>query len=104
MEIYLLVFITGIGVSFISTLFGLGGGIIMVPILSLILPYSHLEAVATSLATIIMVASFNTYNFNKNNVIVWSIVPWIALTSIVFGFISPKISVILNETVLVIIF
>jgi len=104
MEIYIIVFLTGIGVSFISTLFGLGGGIIMVPILSLILPYSHLEAVATSLATIIMVASLNTYNFNKKNVIVWKIVPWIVITSIVFGFFSPKISVILNETVLVIIF
>jgi len=104
MEIYIFIFFTGIGVSFISTLFGLGGGIIMVPILSLILPYSHLEAVATSLATIVMVASFNTYNFNKKNVIVWKIVPWIVLTSIVFGFISPKISVILNETILVIIF
>ena len=104
MELYFIIFLTGIGVSFISTLFGLGGGIIMVPILSLILPYSHLEAVATSLATIVLVASLNTYNFNKKNVIVWKIVPWIVLTSILFGFLSPKISVILDETILVVIF
>ncbi|MCK5033933.1 MAG: sulfite exporter TauE/SafE family protein [Calditrichia bacterium] len=104
METYFFIFITGIGVSFISTLFGLGGGIIMVPILSLILPYSHLEAVATSLATIVMVTSFNTYNFNKKDVIVWRIVPWIALTSSIFSFTSVKIAVHLPQTILILIF
>jgi uncharacterized membrane protein YfcA len=72
---YIIIFLTGSCVSFISTLFGLGGGIIMVPILSLLLHYSHLEAIATSSATIVLVASFNTYNCNKKNVIVWKIVP-----------------------------
>jgi uncharacterized membrane protein YfcA len=104
MEIYLLIFFTGIGVSFISTLFGLGGGIIMVPILSLILPYSHLEAVATSLATIVLVASFNTFNFHKKDVIVWRIVPWIALTSSIFSFSAAKAAVYLPQNVLIIIF
>lgn len=104
METYFLIFLTGICVSFISTLFGLGGGIIMVPVLSLILPYSHLEAVATSLATITMVASFNTFNFNKKNVIVWKIVPWIALTSSMFSFSAAKIAVYLPQNVLIIIF
>jgi uncharacterized membrane protein YfcA len=104
MEIYILIFITGIGVSFISTLFGLGGGIIMVPILSLILPYSHLESVATSLATIVMVASFNTHNFNKKNVIVWRVVPWIAFTSSIFSFLAAKTAVYLQQTILIIIF
>ena len=104
METYFFIFITGIGVSFISTLFGLGGGIIMVPILSLILPYSHLEAVATSLATIVMVASFNTYNFNKKDVIVWRIVPWIAVTSSIFSFSAAKAAVYLPQNILIIIF
>ena len=104
MEIYLIIFITGIGVSFISTLFGLGGGIIMVPILSLILPSSHLEAIATSLATIVMVATFNTYNFNKKDVIVWKVVPWIALTSSIFSFSAAKAAVYLPQNILIIIF
>ena len=102
--ILIAIFITGIAVAFISTLFGLGGGIIMVPILSLILPYSHLEAVATSLMTILMVASFNTYNFNKKKVIVWSVVPWIALTSSIFAFISAYFSTYVPEDLLILIF
>jgi uncharacterized membrane protein YfcA len=67
MELFI-VFLTGIAVGFISTLFGLGGGIIMVPVLSLILPFSHIEAVATSLTTIIFVAGFNTFNFHRKRV------------------------------------
>jgi len=98
------VIITGIAVSFISTLFGLGGGILMVPVLSLILPYSHVESIATSLATIVLVTSFNTYNFNRKGVIVWSIVPWIALTSAIFAFVSARLSTILSEQVLIIVF
>jgi len=104
LEIYLIILLTGIGVSFISTLFGLGGGIIMVPILSLILPYSHLEAVATSLTTIVFVASFNTYNFQKRKVIVWRIVPWIALTSSVFAFSAAKYSTEIPLKILIVIF
>ena len=101
---YLIIFITGVCVSFISTLFGLGGGIIMVPILSLILPYSHLEAIATSLATIVLVATFNTYNFNRKGVIIWGIVPWIALTSSLFAFLSARISTYLPEKILIALF
>jgi uncharacterized membrane protein YfcA len=101
---YLIIFITGICVSFTSTLFGLGGGIIMVPILSLILPYSHLEAIATSLATIVLVTTLNTYNFNKKGVIIWGIVPWIALTSSLFAFASARLSTYIPEKILIALF
>jgi len=104
METYIIIFVTGVCVCFISTLFGLGGGIIMVPILSLILPYTHLEAIATSLVTIIMVASFNTYNFNKQDVIIWDIVPWIALTSSLFAVLSGYVATFLPRNILIIIF
>jgi uncharacterized membrane protein YfcA len=102
--IYFIMLLTGLSVGFVSTIFGIGGGIIMVPLLSLILPYSHLEAIATSLATIVFVASFNTYNFSKKNVIVWKIVPWIAVSSSFFAFISATLSTVIPENILIIIF
>jgi uncharacterized membrane protein YfcA len=101
---YILVLFTGVAVSFISTLFGLGGGILMVPVLSLILPFSHVESIATSLATIIFVAGFNTYNFNKKGVVVWSIVPWIASSSAVFAFAAAYVSTSIPEKILILIF
>ena len=101
---YFVILLTGISVGLVSTIFGIGGGIIMVPLLSLILPFSHLESIATSLATIVLVAGFNTFNFSKQNVIVWRIVPWIAVTSSFFAFISARLSTVLPEKILVIIF
>lgn len=98
------IFLAGICVGLVSTIFGVGGGIIMVPLLSLILPFSHLEAIATSLATIVMVAGFNTLNFSKKNVIVWPIVPWIAITSSLFAFISARLSIVLPQIILIIVF
>ena len=98
------VFATGIAVGFISTLFGLGGGIIMVPVLSLVLPFSHLEAVATSLATIVFVAAFNTFNFHRKGVVVWHIVPFIALPSALMAFFTARLSLYLPEKLLVLIF
>jgi uncharacterized membrane protein YfcA len=102
--LYILLLLTGLSVGFVSTIFGIGGGIIMVPLLSLILPYSHLEAIATSLTTIIFVASFNTYNFSKQDVIVWKVVPWIAVSSSLFAYISASMSIILPEKILIVIF
>jgi uncharacterized membrane protein YfcA len=104
LESYLIIFLTGISVGLVSTLFGIGGGIIMVPLITLILPYSHLEAVATSLATIVLVAGFNTYNFSRKKVIVWKIVPWIAVASSICAFAAARLSIILPETILVLIF
>jgi uncharacterized membrane protein YfcA len=101
---YLLVLLTGVAVSFISTLFGLGGGILMVPVLTLILPFSHLDSIATSLATIVLVAAFNTYNFNKKGVVVWSIVPWIAVSSATFALVTAYVSTYIPENILILIF
>ncbi len=99
---YVIILVTGFGVSFISTLFGLGGGLIIVPMLSLILPFSHLEAISTSLVTIIMVAAYNTYSFQQRGVVVWRIVPWIAFPSSLFALIAGKLATILPEKFLII--
>jgi uncharacterized membrane protein YfcA len=101
---YLIIFLTGITVGFLSTVFGIGGGIIMVPLLSLLFPMSHLEAMATSSATIVLVTLFNTLNFQRKKVIVWKIVPWIAMTSASCGYFSAKIATVLPVKTLLIIF
>ncbi len=101
---YLIILLTGVIVGLLSTVFGVGGGIVMVPVLTLILPYTHIEAVATSLATIFLVASLNTFHFQKVGLIVWKIVPWIVLTSSLFSFLAARVAVLLPEKILIIIF
>lgn len=46
----------GLAAGFFSALFGVGGGIIVVPLLILVLRYAEREAMATSLAAIALVA------------------------------------------------
>ncbi len=101
---YAIIFITGFGVSFVSNVFGFGGAIIMVPVLSLLLPCSHLEAMATSLMTIILVASLNTFNFHRRGVVVWRVVPLIATASALCAFIFARISTVVPEKILIGIF
>jgi uncharacterized membrane protein YfcA len=102
--LYLYAAVTGIGVSALSTLFGLGGGIIMVPILGWITPLSHLEIIATSLTTIVLVSCYNTVNYHFQQLINWRIVPWIAVPSALFAFFSARLSAHLNERLLLLIF
>ena len=98
---YITILLTGMVVGLLSTVFGVGGGIIMVPVLSLILPYSHVEAVATSLATIFLVVSVNTYFFNKKKLVVWRIVFWIAITSGVCSLLAAWAATMVPEKILI---
>jgi uncharacterized membrane protein YfcA len=102
--LYLYAIVTGVGVSALSTLFGLGGGIIMVPVLGWITTLSHLEIIATSLTTIVLVAAYNTVNYHFRKLINWRIVPWIAAPSALFAFFSARLSAHLNERLLILIF
>ena len=53
----------GLVVGFFSALFGVGGGIIMVPLLILVARYSERPAMATSLAAIGLVAFVGTISY-----------------------------------------
>lgn len=53
----------GIAAGFLAGLFGVGGGMIIVPALVLILDMSQRQAAATSLASIVVTASFGTVSY-----------------------------------------
>jgi uncharacterized membrane protein YfcA len=65
MEIGILVF-TGFFAGFIGSLFGLGGGIVIVPVLTLIFGMSINEAIGTSLVSIVAVTSVAAVDFLKS--------------------------------------
>ncbi|OUL56648.1 sulfite exporter TauE/SafE family protein [Pseudoalteromonas ulvae] len=92
--------ILGAGVGFLAGLLGIGGGLVIVPILSSIL--AHLAdfppdqvviiAVATSLASILFTSTSSALAHHKNGNVPWQLAPWImtgvALGALISGFMA----------------
>ncbi len=90
----------GCGVGFLAGLLGIGGGLVIVPILSIIL--LHLEvlppdqvvlvAIATSLASILFTSTSSAIAHHKNGNVPWNLAPWImtgvALGALLSGFMA----------------
>ena len=63
--------VLGLAAGVLSGMFGVGGGILFVPTLSLVVGLSHLEAQATSLAAIIPVAAVGAWRQHEYGLVRW---------------------------------
>jgi uncharacterized membrane protein YfcA len=79
----LLVVVLGFAAGVLSGMFGVGGGILFVPTLSLVVGMTHLEAQATSLAAIIPVVAVGAWRQDRYGNVRWRAALWIGLTSAV---------------------
>ncbi|MBY0384598.1 TSUP family transporter, partial [bacterium] len=61
----------GIIVGVVSSLFGIGGGIFIVPLLPNLLGVTPHQAVATSLASVFLVTLLNTVSFSREKLVNW---------------------------------
>ncbi len=92
--------ILGCGVGFLAGLLGIGGGLVIVPILSsLLLHFDILPAdqvvigaIATSLASILFTSTSSAIAHHKNGNVPWELAPWImtgvALGALISGFMA----------------
>lgn len=62
----------GLCVGVVSSFLGLGGGILIVPLLPLVSKMPYLEVVATSLTAILLVVTNNTWSFARKGYVDWS--------------------------------
>ncbi len=71
----------GLGVGFVSSFFGVGGGSLIVPVLYMIFPQAIGPfVIANSLGVIVFSTSINLYNFNRKKMISrWSYLVYMAL-------------------------
>lgn len=75
MKLVILAIFTGLAAGLLGALCGVGGGIVMVPAFVALLGLEHKQAVATSMAVIILTAIAATLNNSRaNNLIDWKIV------------------------------
>ncbi|MFC3032468.1 sulfite exporter TauE/SafE family protein [Pseudoalteromonas fenneropenaei] len=90
----------GSGVGFLAGLLGIGGGLVIVPVLSSILLYFAvlpaeqvvLVAIATSLASILFTSTSSALAHHKNGNVPWDLAPWVmsgvALGALISGFLA----------------
>lgn len=84
MKLVTLAILTGLAAGLLGALCGVGGGIVMVPAFVGLLGLEHKQAVATSMAVIIVTAIAATLNNSRaNNLIDWKIVAAVGLASAV---------------------
>lgn len=93
--------LVGIVAGISSGLFGIGGGLIMVPIFMLILKMEPHQATATSLAVVVLpVALPGVIRLHQAGNITWSIVLWVALGFAVASYFGAQLNVGISEVVL----
>ncbi|MEI5638143.1 MULTISPECIES: sulfite exporter TauE/SafE family protein [unclassified Pseudoalteromonas] len=102
----------GCAVGFLAGLLGIGGGLLIVPILSVILTQFEIippekvviVAVATSLASIIFTSTSSAKAHHKNSNVPWQVAPWVMLGVAVGALGSGFAAVLLPEKLVRLIF
>eukprot|EP00571_Detonula_confervacea_P010620 CAMPEP_0172307550 /NCGR_PEP_ID=MMETSP1058-20130122/8382_1 /TAXON_ID=83371 /ORGANISM="Detonula confervacea, Strain CCMP 353" /LENGTH=387 /DNA_ID=CAMNT_0013019751 /DNA_START=205 /DNA_END=1365 /DNA_ORIENTATION=+ len=93
--------VIGIFSGFLSGMFGVGGGAIVVPALVLSTDMSHHSALGTSLCAMVLPAMVGTYTHSKRGNVNWRVAPILALGSAAGAFIGGReVSLNLDEGVL----
>ncbi|MBA5761952.1 sulfite exporter TauE/SafE family protein [Vibrio sp. 404] len=99
-------------VGFLAGLLGIGGGLVIVPVLSSILLYFEVlpqqqvvvAAIATSLASILFTSTSSAIAHHKNGNVPWDLAPWVMI-GVAFGaLISGFMAALLPEKVVRIVF
>ncbi|MBZ0295654.1 MAG: sulfite exporter TauE/SafE family protein [Anaerolineae bacterium] len=99
-EQFIILLIVGLGAGVLSGLFGIGGGVIIVPALVL-LGFQFKEAVGTSLGALLMpVGIFAVIAYYRAGKLRLSIAVWIALGLIAGGVVGAQIATNLDTSVL----
>lgn len=104
-ENWWLLILLGLFVGVFVGLFGLGGGVVMVPLLVLLLGYDQRAAQGTSLAVILSpFAAPGIYNWHRGGYIEWRTVWFMAPPLLVGSYFGAKIGQALNQDLMRVIF
>ncbi len=73
----------------------------MVPVLTAVANLTQVEAMATSLGTIVLVSIWNTWRYQQKGLIIWRAVLWVALGSGICAALAARLAPLLPEKILV---
>ncbi|WP_309610138.1 sulfite exporter TauE/SafE family protein [Flavobacterium sp.] len=93
--------VIGLLAGMLSGLVGVGGGIIMVPLLILFLGFSQHQAQGTSLTVLVVpVTALAVFNYYKQGYINWKYALVIAMFFVIGGYFGSKLAVSLDQKML----
>ncbi|MEW5675121.1 sulfite exporter TauE/SafE family protein [Flavobacterium enshiense] len=96
----LMLVLIGLLAGMLSGLVGVGGGIVMVPLL-LLLGFSQHQAQGTSLAVLVVpVTAVAVYNYYKEGYIDWRFAAVIAVFFVVGGYFGSKLAISIDQKML----
>jgi len=100
-QIVLSLVLIGVLAGILSGLVGVGGGVVMVPLLVLLLGFNQHQAQGTSLAVLVVpVTAVAVYTYHKEGFIDWRYVGIIAIFFVVGGYFGSNIAVGLDQKML----
>jgi uncharacterized membrane protein YfcA len=98
---YLSYVLVGIVAGYFSGLFGIGGGFIMVPLLTFLLGFPVKRAAATSLAAIFLTAIAGVIGYALNDGVVWAAAIALSAGSVVGSFIGARLLQVIPQRVMI---
>jgi uncharacterized membrane protein YfcA len=100
-QVVLSLVLIGVLAGILSGLVGVGGGVVMVPLLVLFLGFNQHQAQGTSLAVLVVpVTAIAVYTYHKEGYIDWRYVGIIAVFFLVGGYFGSKMAVSLDQKML----
>lgn len=91
----------GLLAGFFSGALGIGGSVVMIPLMILWLNFSQHEAQGTSLAVLaVPVTLLAAYNYYQEGYVNWKFAAVIAITFIVGGYLGSKLTISINQALL----
>lgn len=101
LEIVLLLALIGVIAGMLSGLVGVGGGIVMVPLLIYLMGFNQHQAQGTSLTVLVVpVTAAAVYNYYKEGYIDWRYAGIIALFFLVGGYFGSKMAISIDQKML----
>lgn len=93
--------VIGLLAGILSGVMGVGGGVIMIPLMILFLGFNQQEAQGTSLAVLAVPVTFlAAYNYYNEGFVNWKYAGVIALFFVIGGFLGSKVAVNLDQKTL----
>ena len=97
----LILVLIGLLAGFVSGLLGIGGGVVIVPLMMLIFGSSQLEAQGTSLAVLAVPVTFlAAYGYYTEGYLNWKYALAIAVTFVIGGYLGSKLAVTIPKELL----